>query len=78
MISFGAEAHSFAEERRWWNVKPVPEYIRRIADGRSPEREGEIIDRRLAMVETMMLGLRLVQQGVMDARFRERFGVGRG
>ena len=75
-LGFGAGAHSFAEERRWWNVKPVPEYIRRIADGQSPEREGEIIDRRLAMGETMMLGLRLVQEGVADARFRARFGVG--
>jgi oxygen-independent coproporphyrinogen-3 oxidase len=75
-LGFGAGAHSFAEERRWWNVKPVPEYIRRIADGRSPEREGEIIDRRLAMGETMMLGLRLMQEGVADARFRTRFGVG--
>ena len=54
----------------------MPEYIRRIADGRSAEREGEIIDRRLAMGETMMLGLRLVQEGVADARFRSRFGVG--
>ena len=75
-LGFGAGAHSFAEERRWWNVKPVPEYIRRIADGRSAEREGEMIDRRLAMGETMMLGLRLVQEGVADARFRARFGVG--
>jgi oxygen-independent coproporphyrinogen-3 oxidase len=75
-LGFGAGAHSFAEERRWWNVKPVPEYIRRIADRRSPEREGEIIDRRLAMGETMMLGLRLVKEGVEDARFRARFGVG--
>jgi oxygen-independent coproporphyrinogen III oxidase len=75
-LGFGAGAHSFAEERRWWNVKPVPEYIRRIADGRSPEREGESIDRRLAMGETMMLGLRLVQEGVADDRFLARFGVG--
>ena len=44
--------------------------------GGQPEREGEIIDRRLAMGETMMLGLRLVQEGVADARFRARFGVG--
>ena len=56
--------------------RPVPEYIHRIAGGRSPEREGETIDRRLAMGETMMLGLRLVQEGVADARFRARFGVG--
>ena len=77
-LGFGAGAHSFAEERRWWNVKPVPEYIRRIADGRSPEREGEIIDRRLAMGETMMLGLRLVQEGVdgrpLPGPFRRRAG----
>jgi oxygen-independent coproporphyrinogen-3 oxidase len=54
----------------------VPEYIRRIEAGQTPEREGEIIDRRLAMGETMMLGLRLVQEGVTDDRFRSRFGVG--
>jgi oxygen-independent coproporphyrinogen III oxidase len=54
----------------------VPEYIRRIGAGQTAEREGEVIERRLAMGETMMLGLRLVQEGVADARFRERFGVG--
>ena len=75
-LGFGPGAHSFADERRWWNVKPVPEYIRRIAAGRSPERDGETIGRRLAMGETMMLGLRLVEEGVMAARFRERFDVG--
>lgn len=75
-LGFGAGAHSFAEERRWWNVKPTPEYIRRIEAGASPERDGEMIDRRTAMGETMMLGLRLVQEGVTDARFRARFDVG--
>ena len=75
-LGFGAGAHSFAEERRWWNVKPVPEYIRRIAAGQTPEREGEAIDRRLAMGEMLMLGLRLVQEGVADARFQARFGAG--
>ena len=75
-LGFGAGAHSFAGERRWWNVKPVPEYIRRIEAGQSAEREGEAIDRLLAMGETMMLGLRLVQEGVEDVRFRARFGIG--
>ncbi len=75
-LGFGPGAHSFEGERRWWNVKPVPEYIRRIEAGQPPERDGETIDRRLGMGETMMLGLRLVQEGVADARFWERFGVG--
>ncbi|MCX7708183.1 MAG: radical SAM family heme chaperone HemW [Anaerolineae bacterium] len=75
-LGFGPGAHSFDGARRWWNVKPVPEYIGRMAAGRSPERGGEIIDRRTAMGEFMMLGLRLVREGVTDERFRGRFGVG--
>ena len=75
-LGFGAGAHSFSGERRWWNVRPVPEYIRRMEAGQTPESEGEAIDRRLAMGETMMLGLRLVREGVADARFQARFGVG--
>ena len=77
-LGFGAGAHSFdgAAERRWWNVRPVPEYIRRITQGRSAEADGETLDRRTAMGETMMLGLRLTKEGAADARFRAQFGVG--
>ena len=75
-LGFGPGAHSFVGERRWWNVRSVPAYIRRIGEGQSPEEGSETIERRLAMGETMMLGLRLVQEGVTDDRFRERFGVG--
>lgn len=75
-LGFGAGAHSFAAERRWWNVKPVPEYIRRIRAGQSPERDGEELDRRTAMGERMMLGLRLVGEGVAEVDFRAQFGAG--
>lgn len=34
------------------------------------------IDRETEMGETMMMGLRLTREGVSDATFRERFGVG--
>jgi oxygen-independent coproporphyrinogen-3 oxidase len=74
-LGFGPGAHSFDGERRWWNVKPVPQYIQRLNSGESPERDGEPIDRDLAMGEFMMLGLRLVREGVTEARFRERFGL---
>jgi oxygen-independent coproporphyrinogen-3 oxidase len=82
-LGFGAGAHSFdraasprENERRWWNVRSVPAYIRRVEAGKSPAAGRETIDRRLAMGETMMLGLRLVVEGVPDERFRARFGVG--
>lgn len=74
-LGLGAGAHSFDGRRRWWNVRPVPAYIQRIQQGQSPEAGGETIDGRLAMGETMMLGLRLVQEGVSDARFAARFGL---
>jgi oxygen-independent coproporphyrinogen-3 oxidase len=35
----------------------------------------EEIDRALEIGETLMLGLRLIEEGVERARFRERFGV---
>jgi oxygen-independent coproporphyrinogen-3 oxidase len=74
-LGFGAGAHSFLEERRWWNVRPIPEYIALLDAGRSAEGGGEQISRAIAMVETMMLGLRLVQEGVAEADFLQQYGV---
>jgi len=37
--------------------------------------EVQEIDRRTEMSETMMMGLRLLQEGVPEARFARRFGV---
>jgi len=74
-MGFGAGAHSFDGARRWWNVRSVPRYIARLEADRSPRAGGERIDRRLAMGETMMLGLRLLEEGVPDERFRAQFGL---
>ncbi len=74
-LGFGPGAHSFEDDRRWWNVRPVPQYIERMGSGASPERDDETLDRRTAMGEVLMLGLRLLDEGVTDARFSARFGV---
>lgn len=74
-LGFGPGAHSFENGRRWWNVRPVPQYIERIRGGVGPERDGETPDRRTAMGEMMMLGLRLLDEGVSEARFSACFGV---
>jgi len=74
-LGFGAGASSWWGGRRWTNVRHPEEYIRRLAAGQSVAEEVEEIGPRLEMGETMMMGLRLVN-GVSDARFRARFGVG--
>jgi oxygen-independent coproporphyrinogen III oxidase len=80
-IGPGAHSHLYSADadgvplgRRWGNRKPVPSYIRRMLAGEPVEAFAETIPPPLAMGETMMLGLRLIQEGVPLARFRQRHG----
>jgi oxygen-independent coproporphyrinogen-3 oxidase len=78
-LGLGAGAHSYFDKKRWYNVLSPAEYITRLeADLQGPfppsMKEVEEIDKALEMAETMILGLRLVQEGVRLADFRERFG----
>jgi len=63
------------QEFRWGNRKPVPSYIKRVERGESVVEFREEISSRLAMGETMMLGLRLLEEGVGFAQFLARHGV---
>ncbi len=62
-------------EYRWGNRKPVPGYVKRIVRGEPVDEFCEEINTRLAMGETMMLGLRLLQEGVVFQQFKARHGV---
>jgi oxygen-independent coproporphyrinogen-3 oxidase len=74
-LGIGAGAHSWARGWRRANVAAPAEYVSRLLDGRSPVGSKEALDPALEMGETMMLGLRLVAEGVAYARFHDRFGV---
>ncbi|MBC7223164.1 MAG: hypothetical protein H5T59_02645, partial [Anaerolineae bacterium] len=88
-LGLGAGAHSHALGQRWHEVEDIGGYVRawrgakvapEVADAgplyASPTvQEVEPVSREQAMAETMFLGLRLVEEGVPWARFRERFGV---
>ncbi|MCS7179212.1 MAG: radical SAM family heme chaperone HemW [Anaerolineae bacterium] len=76
-LGLGAGASSWWGGRRWTNVRHPREYIRRLKTGQPIGEEMEVISRQLEMGETMLMGLRLME-GVSDARFRARFGVGLG
>jgi len=76
-LGFSAGAASWWAGRRWTYVRHPAEYIARVGRGESPVDEAETIPKKLEMGETMMMGLRLTE-GVSDARFRRRFGIGLG
>lgn len=80
-LGLGAGAHGSACGLRYWTVDPIGEYIERITSGDaqpypfSPAVAGyEVIDEVLEMSETLILGLRLVGQGVRRVDFEARFG----
>ena len=81
-IGPGAHSHlrsasedSASSSKRWGNRKPVPSYVKRINQGKTVEEFSEDIDLRMSMGETMMLGLRLLQEGVTFERFQALHGI---
>jgi oxygen-independent coproporphyrinogen-3 oxidase len=80
-LGIGAGAHGYVRETRTENIRSVPAYIKSISSAEnasgyymSPAVEFKTdIDEFTAMQETMMVGLRLLQEGVSIPKFVERF-----
>jgi oxygen-independent coproporphyrinogen-3 oxidase len=71
----GAGAHGHHGDTRTMNHPSPQRYVSLLADAESPVSNVETIDERTAMGETMMLGLRLLRDGVGESAFRRRHGV---
>ena len=76
---FGAGAHGWIDHRRIRNTGGIEDYIREVntSDKRFPAA-AEITpqSRRVEMQDVMMLGLRMLREGITEDRFRSRFGIG--
>jgi oxygen-independent coproporphyrinogen-3 oxidase len=82
-LGFGAGAHGCAGGWRYSNVLAPAAFSARLEGGGSagfPFSPAVVeklpVTPEAAMCETMMLGLRLTREGVREADFRARFGVG--
>jgi len=80
-IGLGAGAHGFINGLRIANVLAPSAYIQRMRAGKSVEfprtpasASVERVDEPREMGETMMMGLRLVEEGVSRSGFAKRFG----
>ena len=81
-LGIGAGAHGCAAGNRYANVADIEGYIRAVSGEPGMQfpfsnalESSQPIDRQTEMNETMMLGLRLLKQGVSASAFTKRFGV---
>ena len=80
-IGFGAGAHSHYRQSRWENTLTITDYIdlitkNQISDRISPAASNFIsLSDKDEMSETMMMGMRLTEEGIPAKDFGERFGV---
>ncbi len=79
-LGLGAGAYGTLNGQRWANLKHPQSYIKRVNSGSGlglgrDEQTFETIDQPTSMVEHMMLGLRLLREGVSHSKFKARFGV---
>ncbi len=71
-LGFGPSAHSFWENRRWWNIANLSTYCDALDRGSSPVAGEETLATSQLLDERIMLGLR--SSGVDVAAFRRDFG----
>lgn len=74
-LGLGAGAHGGLRGVRWMNHQLPATYCAAVEGGRSARATEEAIPERTAMGETMMLGLRLLEDGVSPTAFARRHGV---
>ena len=81
-LGFGAGAHGYTAGMRYWNVRPIPDYIERVT-GKNITSQPQFpalddfdqIDLAGQMSDTVILGLRLLKEGVDSGDFETRYGV---
>lgn len=75
-LAFGAGGHGTLAGRRTMNHLLPKTYLAAIEAGQPGWSNEETIGAPTAMGETMMLGLRLLNEGVAETEFQARHGVG--
>jgi oxygen-independent coproporphyrinogen-3 oxidase len=78
-IGVGAGAHSYYNHQRWENINSISGYIeaeKKFGNQKKffAQKNLQELAQKTEMQETMFMGLRLVQQGVSNSIFQERFG----
>jgi len=73
-LGLGPSAHSYSENRRWWNERKLKPYELRVESGERPIAGSEELTADDLALEALMLGIRTAA-GIDSIRFRERYGI---
>ena len=81
-LGFGAGAHSHYRKSRWENVRYIKDYVDSVSDNIYKDNcvsQAGInfmsLSEKDEMSETMMMGMRLTQEGINSEDFTNRFGA---
>jgi len=72
-LGLGPAAHSFQDNRRWWNYRSMGQYVTAIHLGSPPVEETESPTLEQLRLEALYLGLR-TKKGIFLEDFKRRFG----
>ncbi|HNY48973.1 MAG TPA: radical SAM family heme chaperone HemW [Smithella sp.] len=73
-LGLGPSAHSFLNNKRWWNKAAVKTYLQDIAVGKMPVENSEILSSEQLQMESLFLGMR-TKDGINIKNYKKRFGV---
>jgi oxygen-independent coproporphyrinogen-3 oxidase len=73
-LGLGPAAHSFSDNKRWWNKPSVKNYLREIAQGKMPIENTEELTAKQLQLEALFLSLR-TKAGIDLERYKTKYGV---
>jgi oxygen-independent coproporphyrinogen-3 oxidase len=73
-LGLGPAAHSFLDNRRWWNISAVKTYLNEINKGKMPVENTETLSAEQLQLEALFLGLR-TKAGINLKHYKIKYGA---
>ena len=73
-LGLGPGAHSFLDQKRWWNKSSVRNYLEEIARDKMPVENSEDLTADQLQLEALFLGLR-TKEGIDLRLYKQKYGI---
>jgi oxygen-independent coproporphyrinogen-3 oxidase len=73
-LGLGPGAHSFINNKRWWNKSAVKTYLKELAGGKTPVERSEKLSSEQLQLEALFLGLRM-KAGIDLELYKNKYGA---